>query len=529
MRRSLRSIAFACVSLSAVTFAAGCGASSDEEPAPFAEPVETEADELAAADVDPAAEPIVDEEDLATDADGDVLLASYEGDVDDGAAAESDESDESDEAQLDTLSFNPLSATPTGEAVNGMKPRHCRVDGKVVSDCMCFYSPLNCQMPTTQRGRNRIIPQKLYAEMVARTDAKRAHPGSTDPSDIKTPVFATAWRIAPGTTVYDGNGVARGTIKEKYASGKSANECDGYEGTSGYEPVGQGGTCAKINFGLKKRMAVENGATMVYAFAVTTEGGGIVSGWVKLGAVAESQRGELQRMRTMAGKRIATSAFAPTSYVVKASGEYGPKLPAWTEGKVVKPNGTCEHFKKVEKNAKVGDYIVRTNDTWNLAFNTPGPGGISVDTFVVAKDALGFRRVRSTKARPTLVRVKVYCSSQIESMVFAYGAVGTRSGLRYGWAPLRALRKGAPLASAAASPAPGPAPAQSTEAAASNEPIPADFCAGKTDGYHCLGLGDESVGAQCLGGAAARSVTCPGGLRCVAANASNTNVTCSDR
>lgn len=515
MHRSLRSLAIVFTTSSLALSAVACGAETDAPP-PFVNGEETEAEELAAADVDPSAEPIVDEDELRFDGDDDIDIASYENDVDDSAI---DESDETEDAQIDTLSVSPLSATPTGEAINGMKPRHCRVNGEVVKSCMCFFSPLNCQMPATQRGRNRIFPKKLYSEMVARGG--------------KLPLYAKAWRIAPGTKLYDGNGIVRGTIKEKYSSGKLANECEGYDGAKGHDPVGQGGTCTKINFGLKKKMGVENDATMVYAFAVNTDGvgpgvsAGTASGWVKLSSIAESQRGELQAMRTIAGKRIATSKFAGTQYVVKTAAELGAKLPRWTEGKVVKPTGTCAEFRETEKNAKVGDYIVRDNDTWNLAYNTPGPGGIAVDTFIVAKDALGFRRVRSTHARPTLVRVKVYCSSQIKSMVFAYGAIGTKSGLRFGWAPLRAVRKGTVKAAA---PAPGPAPAaQSGEGVASNQPIPASFCSGKADGFYCLGLGDETVGARCQGGAAVSALECPGDLRCVGANATSTNIACGPR
>ena len=524
MHRTLRST-FALVA-SSFTLALGLGAAGcaaeAEAPPPLGSGEETEGEELAAAEIDPAAETIVDEEELRMDGDDDVDIASYEADVDDSAIDESE--DEIEEGQIDTLSVSPLSATPTGEAINGMKPRHCRVGGDVVKSCMCFFSPLNCQMPATQRGRNRIIPKKFYSEMVQRTEAARAKPGVKD-SDVKLPVFAAAWKIAPGTKLYDGNGIVRGTIKEKYGSGKLANECDGYEGTNGQQPVGQGGTCTMINFGLKKKMGVEGNATMVYAFAVNTEGAGTASGWVKLSAVAESQRSELQSMRTMAGKRIPTSKFAGTSYVVKSFAEYGAQLPRWTEGKVVKPTGTCEALMKKEKNAKVGDYIVRDNNTWNLAYNTPGPGGIAVDTFIVAKDALGFRRVRSTKARPTLVRVKVYCSSSMKSMVFAYGAITTKSGLRFGWTPLRAVRKGTPNAAAAAA-APGPRP--SGEGVPSNQPATEDICVGKTDGFYCLDVGDFAVGTKCQGGAPVSMVECKGGTQCLGANASNTNIACGD-
>lgn len=523
MHRSLRSLSIALAAFSFTLPVVGCGSETDGPPA-FANGEETEAEELAAADVDPSSEAIADEGDLRLDGDDDVDIASYEADVDDSAI---DESDEMEEGQIGVLSVSPLSATPTGEAINGMKPRHCRVNGDVVKSCMCFFSPLNCQMPATQRGRNRIIPKKFYAEMVQRTDAARAKPGVKD-SSVKLPVFAKAWRIAPGTKLYDGNGVVRGSIKEKYSSGKLANECDGYEGTNGQQPVGQGGTCTKINFGLKKKMGVENDATMVYAFAVQTDGAGTASGWVKLSAIAESQRGELQAMRTMAGKRIATAKFAGTQYVVKTSAEYGAKLPKWTEGKVVKPTGTCAEFRETEKNAKVGDYIVRDNGTWNLAYNTPGPGGIAVDTFVVAKDALGFRRVRSTRARPTLVRVKVYCSSQIKSMVFAYGAIATKSGLRFGWAPLRALEKGN-VAAAAAGAAEGTAPPPSAEGVPSNQSLTEGFCVGKADGFHCLRLGDDTVGADCRSGAPTAVVECGKSLHCVGANATNTNITCDLR
>ena len=131
-------------------------------------------------------------------------------------------------------------------------------------------------------------------------------------------------------------------------------------------------------------MGVENDATMVYAFAVQTTGGSM-SGWVKLGAVADGQQGALRAMPTVAGRRIDCSKFAATSYVVKTSKEYGAKMPAWTEAKVVKPKTTCEALIRNMKNGKVGDYIVRDNETWNLAYNTPGPGGIAIDTFIVGR------------------------------------------------------------------------------------------------------------------------------------------------
>ena len=96
--------------------------------------------------------------------------------------------------------------------------------------------------------------------------------------------------------------------------------------------------------------------------------------------------------------------------------------------------------------------------------------------------------MKSTRSRPTLVRVKTYCSSNIKSMVFANGAIQTKAGLRFGWSALRALKK--------------------------------------PDGFHCLPLGDFTVGAQCAAGEATAAVTCESGLVCVGANASNTNISC---
>lgn len=493
-----------------------CGSNAADDPPPFTETIETEQDELAAVDVDPNEEPIVDEDDLPTDADDDVILDQIT-DVDDSPI---DESDETDEPELNTMSLHPAVATPN-EAIGHMKPRHCSIGGKTISDCMCFDSPLNCQMPSTQRGRNRVVPHDLYLEVVKRTDKARAD--AKDPSKISTPTDFAAWKVAPGTTVYDGNGVPRGTIKDKYASGKLANECFGYDGVSGYEPKGQGGTCTRINFGLKKKMGVEGNVTMVYAFAVTTESKAI-SGWISSKAIDEKQRQELFAMRTVAGKTIASSTFANTDYVVMVAEDFGSKLPNWFEGKVIKPKTTCADLIKSTKNGKVGDYLVRSDNTWNLAYNTPGPGGISVDTFVLAKDALGFKRVKSTKARPTLVRSKVYCSSSLHSMVFAYGAIKTAAGSRFGWVPLRGIKKGQVAAAARAAQTPPPAQ-QSTTPTASNEPIPAGFCSGKTDGFYCLDVGDGTVAAHCVGSTGTDTLSCPGSTQC-ATDAGHTAVTC---
>ena len=494
----------------------GCS-SKPEDPPALPESVETEAEELASADVDPNEETIADEDDLVTDDDDDVVLAAYEADVDDSAGNDGDESDESEDAPLEVLSLHPTVDAPTGEKVNGMKPRHCTIAGKKIDDCMCFFSPLNCQLPSTQRGRNRIMPHDLYTEITKRTDAERAKG-----KKVSTPTDLAAWSIAPGTIIYDGNGVARGTIKDKYASGEVANDCFGYEGTNDYQPVKQGGTCTKVDFGLKKKMGVEGNATMVYAFAVTAEHGA-VSGWVKIAAVDAGQRDELVHMRTVAGKTIASRAFANTDYVLRTPAEYGKKLPSWFEAKVIAPKTTCAELLKTVKNGKVGDYMVRGDNTWNLAYNTPGPGGIAVDTFIVGKGALGFQRVKSTKARPTLVRVKTYCSSEMKTMIFAYGAIASKTGLRFGWAPLRALEKGKATA-AATTPAPAPA-ATTSNPQPSNQPIPGDVCPGKADGFYCLGVGDDTVAAHCVGGAAADAVACPGGFHCTQSNAA---ITCSN-
>lgn len=100
-----------------------------------------------------------------------------------------------------------------------------------------------------------------------------------------------------------------------------------------------------------------------------------------------------------------------------------------------------------------GADLLRNGNVINLIYSTPGVGGASTDTFLVEHERLAFRRVTSTAARPTLVRIAVDDAKE-KSMVFAYGSIAGR----FGWIALDAIKSAAVVAAA---PAPVPVPASS--------------------------------------------------------------------
>jgi hypothetical protein len=199
------------------------------------------------------------------------------------------------------------------------------------------------------------------------------------------------------------------------------------------------------------------------------------SSWIPLAAV--KGKTELSTMRTVKNPHL--SEIVSTSYVVKSARDWGQtqatfsadKLPAWAQAKVAKGPGS----------RRARDYLLRDGNVINLAFHTPGVGGASTDTFFVSDEGLAFRRVRSTREKPTLVRVKVDHPQQ-KAMIFAYGEIAGR----FGWVPLAAIKTGK----------------------VGTDVDEKDSCDGKPDGVHCSELAPYSA-YVCFGGQIASGFQCP--------------------
>lgn len=387
--------------------------------------------------------------------------------------------DEEDIAAPDLGGITPLvtnrqiSKTERRASVSG-KTYACR---PAVRDCVCQGSPLNCEMPNDQPGRNRYLPPSFATELASRTnEAERA-------------LDAGRWQVTNGTVLYDGAGVKRGPFLSK---------CFTWDDATGPELKEiPDSTCVKINFGQMKSMKGDGDASprpYVYAFNVFINGVLDSSGWIPLDDVV--QKRELAAMGAHAPRRVGN--LVPTKYVIKSARDWGQsqatfaseRLPRWSLSKVAPGPGS----------RKVGDYLLRDGSLINLAYGTPRVGGAATDTFYVEHETVEFKRARSTKARPTLVRVPVDDRSR-PTLIFAYGSIAGR----FGWVALPAFKKGA---------------ARSGSGSAVNGLL--SFCAGKPDGIHC-DPSQADRGYLCKAGATT-AVMCTAGMKCVGATASDPNV-----
>lgn len=458
----VRGKTFAALFLALSATIVGCAADQEgREPPPLVNDSDEEA-ELRALDIADD-EPIVDEGDPEH-------LSESERD-----AAEENPllDDEEDVPAPDLGGIAPLVANrqiasaERRASVNG-KTYKCRPS---VKNCICQGSPLNCEMPNDQPGRNRYLPPAFATELKSRTnDAERA-------------LDAGRWQVTDGTVLFDGKGLARGPI---------ASKCFTWDDATGPELKEVGGTCVKVNFGQMKSI---NGAPYVYAFNVFINGVLDSSGWVPLANVTEKR--ELVRMGSHAPRRVGN--LASTKYVIKSARDWNQtqdtfasaKLPGWSLSKVAPGPGS----------RKVGDYLLRDGNLINLAYGTPRVGGAATDTFYVEHETVEFKRARSTKQRPTLVRVPVDDKNR-PTLIFAYGSIAGR----FGWVSIPAFKKGAARSASSA-----PAPQGQLS-----------FCAGKPDGVHCDPT-QADRGYVCRGGAT-NAVMCQPGLKCVGATAENANV-----
>lgn len=529
-----------------------CQSSSADDPPAFVNPSPSAAGDdalLTSLEINPAEEPIADEQGgpgiaedgtLASDSEPDPKLDEFNEAVIDTPPEQLADNpvfdDEEEVADITTLSLSPL-VTPgqlpgsdqASALVHG--PWKCVLAGNVVPGCSCKGSPRNCYVPNVQPGRNRYLPPAFAAEIPARLAATKAAvdaanaaaaaatPPGTKQAAPKAPVDGGKFHIAPGTVVYDGNGIARGALSPPgllpRGPNKPTNVCITWADATTTALTTADGVCVKINFGAKKQLQPAGlaKATYVYAFNVLLPAqtppdptGLDASGWVALSAIQPPDQDTLIHMHTASNRRVtAASSFAKTSFVVKSAQDWGSDpahfteaaLPLYAQAKVSPGR---------EANRKVGDYLLKNGNVWNLAYNTPGVGGVGTDTFVVAHDALAFRRVKSTAARPTLLRVKVYDNAARKTEVFAYGEVAGR----FGWVALDAIKIGA------------------VDPHAPTTGVFADKCAQKADGTYC----DEvapSLGHVCRSHQIAGALQCPAPYTiCSGPSPDGTSLICHD-
>ncbi|MBX3203471.1 MAG: hypothetical protein KF764_00320 [Labilithrix sp.] len=460
--------------------ATACRFDGATDPPPF--DVADEEAELAALDIG-VDEPVADEDDLSVPEDEAAPLDEYgepildaSGELaenpvadDDEPDADADDADADDadaddaDADLGALALRPAiapDAIPKSEARMSIGAKTWRCRQKTKRSCVCKGSPLNCELPSEQPGRNRFIPPAEVAQIDRRGGDKMASIEAIG-----------RWEIANDTPIYDGTGHRRGQPVR--------SACYAWAGSSGAKTKKiDGKTCVKINFGQKKTMQVDGESTKrtyVYAFSVSIAGKLPASSWIPLSKVV--RKNELAKMPTI--KTAKRSNLSSASYVVKSARDWGQsqatfsadKLPSWAQSKVAKGNDSSKRAR---------DYLLRDGNVINLAFHTPRVGGAATDTLFVADDALAFKRARSTAEVPTLVRVRLFDPKK-KSMIFAYGSIGGR----FGWLPLAAFKKGTVKSSVRSK----------------------DSCLGKPDGLHCSELAPWS-GYFCEGG------TVAGGLQC---------------
>jgi hypothetical protein len=452
--------------LAASTSVVGCS-SGDDDGTPAAYPTAPggadaepdEATELSALDVADD-EPIVDEGNVEADREG-VLQENPIAD---------------DEEEVGDVQILAVTHREPRVAITAKK---FKCPGHPAGSCVCEGSPLNCELPNSQPGRNRYLPPGFVADVQKRGGS------------FSELVDAGRWEVAPGTALHDGEGVVRGVFK---------STCMSFAGPTGTALAKDDSkVCAKINFGQIKNMKAAGETaphTFVYAFNVYVNGTVDSSGWIRLDNVL--QKADLVKMGSHAPRRI--RSFVATKYIVKSARDWGQdpatfasdKLPAWAQDKVAPGSGS----------KKVRDYLLRDGNVINLAYATPGVGGAATDTFLVADRGLAFRRVKSTTARPTLVRIPVDGVKK-KGMVFAYGSINAR----FGWVALAAIKQGSVAANAR------PAPA-------------ASFCDGVADGTYCSDV-FPLYGYTCRAGKVVAALECEANAtKCRGASADGASLVC---
>jgi hypothetical protein len=338
------------------------------------------------------------------------------------------------------------------------------IDGKKnpVGRCVCGGSPLNCQLPNSQPGRNRYLPPDFVAELDRRVPA----------ADRAGKIEGGKWEVRPHTILFEGGGGARGSFTSPCVQWSP-------DGAPAFVPGDPAKTCVKINFGQVKKMQADGDAvahSYVYAFNVFVNGTVDASGWIKLGDVTRAT--DLRAMGSTAPRRVRT--FSPTHYVVKSAKDFGldPRTYTWTQ--LPSHAFAAAKISPGDGSKQVKDYLLRDGNVINLAYNTPRVGGVSTDTLAVGDHTLEFHRVKSTKKRPALIHAPTDLASR-PRIIFAYGELAGR----FGWLALPAFMKGN-----------------------AHTPPSSDACDGRPDGGYCVVINGSS-GFVCKGGKTVQAVTCP--------------------
>jgi hypothetical protein len=471
-RRSV--IALAGLTVAALcTSVVGCSSGDDSAPPAYATEVGADAEEkseLRALDIADV-EPIADETDPE---------AASEADLEENPLA----SDEEEAPALEPLAAT-LSIVPSGQQAASIKGRTYKCSGSYSGKCVCAGSPLNCQFANdAQPGRDRYLPPSFMTEYAKRNVS------------FDKVLEAGAWETTGAFQLYDGQGHARGNYKRPCSTFTNPSGAALTKDTSK--------ACVRVNWGQMRDILLP-GTTKPSRFVYVLGGaaaGVPASGWVPLAAIVD--KSELAKMGAHTPRHVKT--FASTSYVVKSALDWkqDPKkfvadnLPSWALAGV---GAATTHVKP-----QAGDYLLRNGNVINLIYSTPGVGGASTDTFLVEHEKLAFRRVTSTAARPTLVRIPVDDAKK-KSMVFAFGSIAGR----FGWVALDAIKSAAVVADP-----PPPALASS-------------LCDGKPDGTACSDT-FNMYAVTCKGGQLEpeKTLTCPyPQTHCKSVNADGT-IACDD-
>ena len=199
----------------------------------------------------------------------------------------------------------------------------------------------------------------------------------------------------------------------------------------------------------------------MYAFSVR-DGGATKVGWIpmsalraradvpnpKMGAVVPVEEDAVPAAEAAKGGPNSRTSACPSRGPERRSGSsrrvrlpfaggVEPGHPAAIRSLKVTPSSTST-------NEKLADYLVRSDGTVGLNYNTPRLGGVATDHFLLVDgQPLSFERAYSTKERPTILRVRLYkkgAKTPERAVFFVFGRVRTVDGARFGWVPFRALK-----------------------------------------------------------------------------------------
>ena len=413
------------------------GTSSNDEDPSLSTPDEQA--ELAALEIG-SDEPIVDEGDVAT-ADATDPLPANPLDTDPDGAIDTDVVDDGTAADLATASFHVdlspmgLPNAPVGSTTGLANSWSCvtHINGTdrhdTIGHCVCAGSPLNCEVPNTQPGKNRYLRPTWDSDLTSEGVPQADHGTFVDDS---------SWDVNAETVLYEGGGSPRGNMHGIcYVANPTKNAAKPFVSDPSH-------SCAKINYGQIKSMAVNGlpNQKFVYAFSVRVGGAGdenstSASGWIPFSSVAPSVSALLDKMPAAAPARPKSLTFAKTHYVVRTDADYPTtaNAMAFEESKVGNNPNAQEG-----SNKKVGDYLEH-DGVINVAFGTPGVGGPATETRFVGDHTLLFRRALSSKY-PTLVYSKTSVANGSDGgrhrLIFAFGEIGGR----FGWLATPAFMKG---------------------------------------------------------------------------------------